>query len=248
MSCLLGGTNRPSQRSAALACGCASCLRHCQDPTNCLSGCSCLLHSRCKQSPIAFVYASTVESKVAFLRGCGAIGCCARGCCCRPGIDGGIKSRVLQEESRGSAPGSVREDRSRCVIMEVAAEPENFVGSSGGSQMPLWSASRLRSGGNCWGVISSAGVASAEDAAELVKRLRLPHIDDGVRNRRSSGCCTFSGNLRCVKVVALCRQCCVQYWALVDGRILGRQDAWRPGTIVVCRHDVGGTVPAVAVQ
>ena len=140
MSCLLGGTNRPSQRSAALACVCVSCLRHCQGPTNCLGGCSCLLHSRCKQSPIAFVYASTVESKVAFLRGCGVIGCCARGCRCRPGIDGGIKSRVLQEESRGSAPGSVREDRSRCVITEVAAEPENLVGSSGGSQMPLWSA------------------------------------------------------------------------------------------------------------
>ena len=79
----------------------------------------------------------------------------------------GIKSRVLQEESRGSASGSVREDRSRCVIMEVAAEPENFVGSSGGLQMPLWSTCRLRSGGNCWGVISSAGVASSEDAAEL---------------------------------------------------------------------------------
>ena len=36
-----------------------------------------------------------------------------------------------------------------------------------------------------------------------------------------------------MKVVALCRQCCVQYWALVDGLILGRQDAWRPGTILV---------------
>ena len=96
--------------------------------------------------------------------------------------------------------------------------------------------------------LSAAGVASVEDAEELVKRLRLPHIDGGVRSRRSSGCCTFRGNLRCVKVVALCRQCCVQYWALVDGLILGRQDAWRPGTIVVCRHDVGNTVPAVAVQ
>ena len=53
---------------------------------------------------------------------------------------------VLQEWSRGSAPGSVREDGSRCVIMEAAAEPEIFVGSSGGSRMPLWSASRLRSG------------------------------------------------------------------------------------------------------
>ena len=203
------------------------------------------LRTSFQMQPVVFVVR---RPKVAFLRGCGAIGCCARGCRCRPGIDGGIKSRLLPEGSRGSAPGSVREDRSRCVIMEVAAEPENFVGSSGGSQMPLWSASRLRSGGNCWGVISSAGVASAEDAAELVKRLRLPHIDGGVRSRRSSGCCTFRGNLRCVKVVALCRQCCVQYWALVDGLILGRQDAWRPGTIVVCRHDVGGTVPAVAVQ
>ena len=29
------------------------------------------------------------------------------------------------------------------------------------------------------------------------------------------------------------RESGVQYWALVDGLILGRQDAWRPGTILV---------------
>ena len=39
----------------------------------------------------------------------------------------------------------------------------------------------------------------------------------------------------------------VQYWALVDELILGRQDAWRQGQSWWCRHDVGGTVPAVAV-
>ena len=32
------------------------------------------------------------------------------GCRCCPGIDGGIEVAVLQEGSRGSAPGSVRED------------------------------------------------------------------------------------------------------------------------------------------
>ena len=42
-------SNRPSQRSAALVWVCASCLRHYQDPTNCLGGCSSVLHYSCGQ-------------------------------------------------------------------------------------------------------------------------------------------------------------------------------------------------------
>ena len=61
------------------------------------------------------------------------------------------KVTVLQEGSRGSAPGSVREDRNR-----LSSRKQRRSQRSSSEQRwftdAVWSASRLRSGGGCLGV------------------------------------------------------------------------------------------------